>query len=57
MTMMKYMRNKVLIRLYGNSKMYAPKTPAMAPLAPIVGTWLSVLIATWAQVAATPQVS
>jgi len=56
MTMMKYIRKRVFIRLYKKSRSYAPRTPAMTPLAPIVGTGLSVLTVTCAQVAATQQV-
>src|SRR5690606_35386588 len=43
------------MRAPGNSRKYAPKTPAIAPLAPIIGTREKGLTIIWATAAAAPQ--
>lgn len=44
----------VAIRARGKHTRYAPRTPAIAPLAPIIGTGETGSMATWNEVAATP---
>jgi hypothetical protein len=51
---MKRIGTRLAIRERGKEIRYAPSTPAMAPLAPIVGTWLVGTMKVCKRAAATP---